>query len=231
MKKKNKTQLYNDEVVKIYKNPLLTVDEAVEKYFEFKSVQKFLKRPTDKTVHFVMEKLLNDFLRINKKPPSLIEYRAFFRYKVDCEFDRLKEKGTIEITENVSYWYSRYVRKLDDRFAVLNPEMVEINSLYVALMNMADSMKGGRIYESIKRELTKLEYRADFKCFDLLVRLPFFQDMFYERTKILIAVLPKYEKHNSHFEFKLIPTGTLEQRKRAVKFLQKAGIEVDKNMR
>lgn len=98
-------------------------------------------------------------------------------------------------------------------------------------MNMADSMKGGRIYESIKRELTKLEYRADFKCFDLLVRLPFFQDMFYERTKILIAVLPKYKKHNSHFEFKLIPTGTLEQRKRAVNFLQKAGIEVDKNMR
>lgn len=38
-----KTEQYNNEVVKIYKNPLLNVDEALNEYLNFRNTQEFLK--------------------------------------------------------------------------------------------------------------------------------------------------------------------------------------------
>lgn len=38
-----KTEQYNNEVVKIYKNPLLNVDEAINEYLNFRNTQEFLK--------------------------------------------------------------------------------------------------------------------------------------------------------------------------------------------
>lgn len=36
-----KTEQYNNEVVKIYKNPLLNVDEAINEYLNFRNTQEF----------------------------------------------------------------------------------------------------------------------------------------------------------------------------------------------
>lgn len=57
-----KTEQYNNKVVKIYKNPLLNVDEALNEYLNFRNTQEFLKKPKDKVSSFILYKLTEDYI-------------------------------------------------------------------------------------------------------------------------------------------------------------------------
>lgn len=229
VKKPTKTELYNAEVVKIYKNPYYTLDEAVEKYLEFKSKQTILKKPWDKTLNFARAKILTDFIKKEYKVKSYLEYEAIYQHVLDIENDRLKNKGYIHITEKV--WIDHdSENRLKERFNELNPDMVTANGLFAAIMAMPESMKKTAIYKNMMSKLDKIENRQKVKGFEFIARLPVFQQMLEEQYKILIIVNHRYKSNKMYLNFEFVPTGTLEQRDRAKKLLEKAGMNIDEKM-
>lgn len=222
-KKPTKTELYNAEVIKIYKNPHYTLDEAIEKYLEFKNTQTILKKPKDKTLQFARAKILEDFIKKEYKPASYLEYEAFYQYILDTKNDYLKSKRYIHVTEKVWIDYNSENR-LKERFAELNPDMDTANHLFAAIIAMPESMKKTAIYKSMVDELDKIEKRQKVKGFEFIARLPVFRYLLYEKYKILVIVNPRYNGNRMYLNFEFVPTGVPEQREKAKKLLDKAGI-------
>lgn len=208
-----KNEQYNNEVIKIYKNPLLNLDEAIEEYLKFRNTQKILKRPKDTIAMFVVYKVTEDYIRKPLQPKSFIEYIYDFYELLDATQTKLRKNNILAYTD-VLRISEVCLQKLKNRFKELNPEIVEFNELLTALTCIHGNAS---ICNAINKKLDRLENRIRKKykiegC-ELLARLPLIQDYMEKEYSIMVMA-------NRH-GVRLVPIGTPKQIERATKFLDK----------
>lgn len=205
-----KTEQYNNEVVKIYKNPLLNVDEAINEYLNFRNTQEFLKKPKDKVSSFILYKLTEDYIRKNLQPKSFIEYQYDFNEILSREKDRLVKNGILICTDSLRVT-NVLLTKLKRRFKELNPEIIQFNDLLTGLMYIDNKSIANKIGEELTKLEDKIREKYNIEGYELLARLPLIQQKLEEDYSIMVMADRK--------GIKLVPVGTPKQIKKALELI------------